>query len=108
MSGLYAAGLALSIGGMVALDARYRLFFWRSPARAAAVLGAGLAVFILWDLWGIRARIFFRGDSPLLLGLNVAPEFPVEELLFLTLLCYFAMNLYAGLARVLPRRGGER
>ena len=36
-------------------------------------------------------------------GLQVAPELPVEELFFLTLLCYLTMNAYAA-AGMLQRR----
>nr|WP_279587660.1 lycopene cyclase domain-containing protein [Lysinibacter cavernae] len=112
---MYLGLLVFSCAGMVILDWRYTLFFWRSPVRAAVTLALGLIVFIVWDVWGIAEEIFFRGDSPLLVGLNVGHEFPVEELFFLTLLCYLTMNLYNGLARFVRARdaraesaGGDR
>ncbi|MES2093273.1 MAG: lycopene cyclase domain-containing protein [Actinomycetota bacterium] len=96
---LYLAALAVALTGMVVLDRRFRLFFWRDTRRAAIVLVAGLVFFLAWDLSGIGLGIFFRGETSFMTGLVLAPELPVEELLFLTLLCYLAMNLFGFLSR---------
>jgi lycopene cyclase domain-containing protein len=109
---LYLGALLVSIAGMVVLDARFRLFFWRAPARAALVLGIGLLFFLAWDLAGITLGIFFRGNPGLLTGVLLAPELPLEELFFLTLLCYLTMNVVSFLeqgasALVRRRREGE-
>jgi lycopene cyclase domain-containing protein len=97
MGAAYAVALAVSLTGMVVLDRRFRLFFWRDARRATIVLVAGVLFFLLWDVAGIGLGIFFRGaGSDLMTGLLLAPELPVEEVLFLTLLCYLTMNLYAG------------
>jgi lycopene cyclase domain-containing protein len=106
MSVLYLLALLVALTGMVLLDRRFRLFFWRSARRAAVVLVVGVAFFLVWDLSGIGLGIFFRGETSFMTGLQVAPELPVEELFFLTLLCYLAMNLYGGLSR--PRRRSSR
>jgi lycopene cyclase domain-containing protein len=103
MSLLYLAALLVSLGAMVLLDRRFRLFFWASPARAAIVLGAGLVFFLAWDLLGIGLGIFRRGETEFMTGLHLAPELPVEELFFLTFLCYLAMNLATGAYRALGR-----
>ena len=99
MSLLYAAALLVSLGGMVALDRRSRLFFFADARRAAIVLAAGVAFFVVWDLIGIGLGIFIRGESPYMTGVLLAPELPVEEIGFLTLLCYLTMNLYGALSR---------
>ena len=91
---LYFAALAVSLTGMVMLDRRFRLFFWRDARRATIVLLVGVAFFVGWDLAGLGLGIFFRGETAFMTGLQVAPELPVEELFFLTLLCYLTMNLY--------------
>lgn len=91
---LYFAALAISLTGMVVFDRRFRLFFWRDARRATIVLLVGVAFFVVWDLAGIGLGIFFRGETAFMTGLQVAPELPVEELFFLTLLCYLTMNLY--------------
>jgi lycopene cyclase domain-containing protein len=96
---LYLAGLLVALVGMVALDRRFRLFFWRNARRAAIVLTAGLVFFLIWDLQGIRLGIFFRGETSFMTGLQWAPELPLEEPFFLLLLCYLTMNLFGALER---------
>jgi len=98
MAILYLAALLVALTGMVMLDLRFRLFFWRDARRAAIVLIAGLVFFLAWDLSGIGLGIFFRGETSFMTGLVVAPELPVEEIFFLTLLCYLAMNLFGFLS----------
>jgi len=92
---LYLLALAISLTGMVLLDRRFHLFFWAAPRRAAIVLVAGVVFFLVWDLAGIGLGIFFRGETSFMTGLQIAPELPVEEIFFLTLLCYLTMNLYS-------------
>lgn len=99
MNLLYLGALLVSVTGMLVLDLRYRLFFRRDPWRAAAVLVIGLVVFLAWDVAGIGLGVFFRGNPDLLSGVLLAPELPLEELLFLTLLCWLTMNLYGWLTR---------
>ena len=96
---IYLAALLVALTGMVVLDRRFRLFFWRDARRAAIVLLAGLAFFLAWDLAGVGGGIFFRGETSFMTGLQVAPEVPLEELFFLTLLCYLTMNVYGWLTR---------
>ncbi len=94
MSFLYLAGLLVALAGMVILDARFRLFFWVAPVRAAITLAVGVAFFLAWDLAGISLGIFFRGNPGILTGVLIGPELPLEEVFFLALLCYLTMNLY--------------
>jgi lycopene cyclase domain-containing protein len=105
VSWFYLAALLISITGMVVLDVRFRLFFAVAPLRAAVVLVVGVAFFLVWDIAGIDLGIFFRGNPDLLTGTLIAPELPIEELFFLTLLCYVTMNLYnfAALRWLRPR-----
>jgi lycopene cyclase domain-containing protein len=109
MPGLYLAGLVVALVGMTVLDARFRLFFWRAPWRAAAAMLVGIAFFLVWDLAGIALGVFFVGPTSLLTGVMVAPQVPLEELFFLALLCYVTMDLvgFAGarLDAAASRRG---
>jgi lycopene cyclase domain-containing protein len=107
VSVLYLAALLVALTGMVVLDRRFRLFFWADPARAAGVLVIGVLFFLGWDLAGIRLGIFFRGETPFMTGLQLAPELPVEEAFFLALLCYLTMNLYGAFSRRQARRGSQ-
>lgn len=101
---LYLAALAIALTGMVLLDRRFGLFFWSgTPRRAAIVLAAGVAFFLAWDLVGIGTGVFFRGETSFMTGLQVASELPVEEVFFLTLLCYLTMNLVGATARLRVR-----
>ena len=97
---LYLLALAVALLGMLLLDRRFRLFFWQSWRRAAIVLILGVAFFLSWDLAGIGLGIFFRGETSFMTGWQLAPELPVEEVFFLTLLCYLTMNAYALVARL--------
>jgi len=91
---LYLLALAIALTGMVMLDRRFQLFFWSDWLRAATVLAVGVVFFLVWDVAGIGLGIFFRGETDFMTGLQLAPELPLEELFFLTLLCYLTMNLY--------------
>lgn len=108
MSALYLVGLLVALTGMVVLDLRFRLFFGVAPVRAAIVLVLGVAFFLAWDASGIGLGIFFRGNPALLVGVQLAPELPLEELFFLTLLCYLTMNAYGALSRWSSGRPGRR
>jgi lycopene cyclase domain-containing protein len=96
---LYLAALLISIGCMALLDWRFTLFFWRDARRATIVLVAGLVFFIAWDLAGIGLNIFSRGETEIMTGILLAPELPLEEAFFLTLLCYLTMNAYGWFSR---------
>jgi lycopene cyclase domain-containing protein len=108
MGFLYLAALLVALVGMVMLDRRFSLFFWRDARRAAIVLAVGLAFFLVWDLQGIRLGIFFRGETTLMTGWQWAPQLPLEEPFFLLLLCYLTMNVYGLVSRVRPEGGTTR
>ena len=105
MSTAYLVILLVTIGFMMLLDWRHRLFFWDAPRRAAVVLTAGVAFFLAWDLFGIGLDIFYRGETGFMTGIQLAPELPLEELFFLVFLCYLTMNLVAGIPLFLSHRG---
>ncbi|MFC4553737.1 lycopene cyclase domain-containing protein [Georgenia faecalis] len=104
MSAAYLLVLLVCLGAMTLLDHRFRLFFFADARRAALVLAAGTAGFLLWDVAGIASGLFFRGQTPYMTGLLLAPELPVEELVFLAFLSYLTMNLYTGASLLLQRR----
>lgn len=98
---LYLLLLLAGIGCMLLLDQRFKLFFWHDPAVALLVTAVGTALFLLWDLAGIAAGIFLRGDSSIATGIVLAPELPLEEPVFLVFLVLCTMIVYTGAARVL-------
>jgi lycopene cyclase domain-containing protein len=99
--------LGVLLGGltcMVLLDIRYRLVFAAAGRRAAIVLAIGVAFFLAWDLAGIALGIFQRGENAVSTGLLLAPELPLEELVFLAFLCYLTLVLYTGILRLIAAR----
>lgn len=108
MGALYLGALVLSLGCMLLLDRRFRLFFWRDPVSAAIVTAAGLAFFLAWDAAGIAGGIFFRGEAAIATGLLLAPELPIEEPLFLLFLVVCTMIIFTGASRVLAVRRARR
>lgn len=108
MAILYLLGLLVALTGMVVLDRRFRLFFWRDWRRAVVVLPVGLAFFLAWDVTGIGAGVFFRGETSFMTGVEVGRELPLEEPFFLALLCYLTMNLLAGVPLIVERALGRR
>ncbi|MDQ1128209.1 lycopene cyclase domain-containing protein [Microbacterium sp. SORGH_AS_0888] len=104
MSGLYLLAILLSAAGVLALDLRFRLALRASPGRSVAAIAIGTAFFLLWDAVGIAAGVFVKGDSPLLLGWDLAPHLPVEEPVFLAFLCYLALVVHAAALRTGRRR----
>lgn len=108
MGVLYLLGLLVALTGMVVLDRRFGLFFWRDWRRAAAILPIGIAFFLVWDVAGIRLGIFFRGETSFMTGVQVARELPLEEPFFLALLCYLTMNLLAGVPLVVEAAARRR
>ncbi len=104
MRGWYLAALLVSLAGMALLDARHRLFVWRRPRRALVVLAVGVVLFLCWDVVAIAAGIFQRGRGGALLGVEVAPHLPVEELVFVTFFCYLTMVVFTAVHRLVAAR----
>ncbi len=107
MPGAYLLAILVSAAGIVALDARFRLAAWRARGRTLVAVAVGTVFFIAWDLVGIAAGVFVKGDSPLYLGIDLAPHLPVEEPVFLAFLCYRALVAWAGARRFLGRRSAR-
>ena len=103
MGFLYLAALLVSLTGMVVLDRRFRLFFWQDARRATVVLTTGIVFFLIWDLAGINLGVFFRGAGQWMTGIQLAPELPLEEVFFLTLLSYMTMNVFAALTKAVVK-----
>jgi lycopene cyclase domain-containing protein len=92
----YLAGLLMSIGGLALLDRRFALAFWHNAKQTSLTLGCAVAIFLVWDILGIALGIFLHGESMYSLPFTIAPEFPLEEIVFLFLLCYSALIIYRG------------
>lgn len=95
----YLIGLIIALGCLSLIDWRYKLAFFYDKRRTLLTLGAAVFLFSLWDIFGIRLGIFFHGGSDLTLPLRLFPEFPIEEIFFLTLLTYTTLLAYRFFSR---------
>lgn len=109
---MYLLAILTSAAGIAALDLRWRLVAPRAPGRALTAVAIGTAFFLVWDAAGIATGVFVKGESPLLLGIDLAPHLPLEEPIFLAFLCYLALVAAAAGDRMLRcsarRRGVAR
>jgi lycopene cyclase domain-containing protein len=96
MMWLYLICLCISLGCLALIDRRYKLAFWFERRRTVMTIVSAVMVFVIWDILGIMLGVFFHGNSQLTLPLRLFPEFPVEEVFFLTLLCYVTLLLHRG------------
>ena len=101
----YLAALLASFGCMLAVDRRWRLVFWADARRATAVVAAGTVIFLLWDVVAIAQGFYYRGSSQFMTEWELAPELPVEELVFIVFFCHLTLVCYRGAARLFERRG---
>ena len=103
MYGSYLLILILSLVGLYLLDRTHKLAFTASPKRAFWSMVPAFVVFVIWDIAGIALGIFFRGNNTLLTGIQIFPEFPIEEIFFLALLCYSTLIALTWISKVLNR-----
>jgi len=108
MPGLYLLAILISGAGILIIDARWRLAAFVAPVRTLAAVAIGVVFFLAWDAVGIVTRAFVKGDSDLFIGIDLAPELPLEELFFLAFLSYLGLVIYAAALRYLSARGAAR
>lgn len=92
----YLFGLIFSICGLLAFDWRHKLAFFHDAKRSGLTIVIAICIFIIWDLLGIGLGIFYSGNSNYALPFMLLPNFPVEELFFLFLLCYVTLLIHTG------------
>ena len=108
MIGLYLAAILLSMLGIGLIDYRHKIaLFGGFARRTLGVVGAGVLFFLVWDVFGIAFGVFFRGSSGAYLGIEVLPELPLEEVFFLTFLCYLTVIAWRLAWRVSSARPGS-
>ena len=104
MYGSYLLILILSLVGLYLLDRTHKLAFTVDPKRALWSMVPAFVVFVVWDIAGIALGIFFRGNNTLLTGIQILPEFPIEEIFFLALLCYSTLIALTWISKVLNKK----
>lgn len=91
---VYLISLLTALLCLTLIDYRFKLAFFDNPRRAARTILPAMAVFIFWDILGIALKIFYDGSIKYRTGWQLGPQFPVEELFFLALLCYITLLLW--------------
>ncbi len=99
MTGLYLGLLVFSLIGTVLLDRRWKLALFVDARRTVLVIVLSVAFFLAWDITGVSNGVFFKGDSELLIGWDIATEVPIEEVVFLTLLTHVSLLTFRWLER---------
>lgn len=94
MTFAYLGALVISLLGTGLIDFRHRLAFFSRPLQSSISIGITVVVLLAIDLVGISLGIFFRGQTEYLSGILLAPELPLEEVFFLTLLSYTTLVVY--------------
>lgn len=107
MSLLYLGFLVVSLACMGLVDHRWRLFLFDRPRAAATAVAVGFVFFLVWDLVAIEFAVYSKGESPAMTGIDVAPHLPLEELFFITFLCYIAGVFHGLFTRVLNHLARE-
>lgn len=99
----YLIALVATIMCLTAVDYRFKLAYWSHAKATAYTLVASIGIFIIWDILGILLGIFYHGGSNYTLPVRIAPEFPIEELFFLYVLCYVTLLIYRWSTSQWPR-----
>lgn len=98
---LYLFLLLTSLSCLLFIDKRWKIAWYNSAQKTKRTILIGIIVFALWDVAGITLDIFFTGSKQYISGIFIAPDFPIEEIFFLTLLMYTALLTYKLLERKL-------
>lgn len=104
MPGIYLGAILFSLAGMIAIDLKVGLALRTAPGRTALAVVLGTLFFLAWDAVGILSGIFVKGDSPLFVGIDVAPHLPLEEVFFLLFLSYLAIVFWTIFERIRTKR----
>ena len=106
MSFEYLTALVFSLVGLGLIDRRHRVaLFAGEVKRTLLTVAIGVGLFLYWDVVGIAQGVFFRGAGPYQTGVLIGEELPLEEVFFLTLLCYVLLLSYLATARWWDERG---
>ena len=104
MYGSYLLILVASLVGLYLLDHTHKLAFTVDAKRSLLSMLPAYILFLVWDIAGIASGIFFRGENTLLTKIQIFPEFPIEELFFLALLCYSTLIVFTWVQKTLTAR----
>lgn len=108
MPGIYLGAILLSLAGMIAIDVKFSLALRVAPLRTTLTVLIATVFFLVWDAVGIVTGVFVKGESPLFVGVELAPHLPLEEVFFLMFLSYLSLVMFAVFERRARARPGRR
>ncbi|QRV01756.1 hypothetical protein JTE88_06575 [Arcanobacterium phocisimile] len=90
----YLGSILVSFAGLGFLDWRHGITAGTQRSKVLLAILSATAWLLFWDVAGIWFGIFFKGSGPWQIGLFIAPEIPVEELVFLLFLNYLTLLVF--------------
>lgn len=90
----YIIGLLTVIGLLLLADFRFKLAFYFDRNRTIKTLATAVGFFLIWDILGVTLGIFFPGDSRYTMHINILPLIRLEEIFFLSGICYLTLILW--------------
>lgn len=79
---------------------------WRRPRRLAAAVLPTAAIFVVWDVIAV-ARGHWRFSERLTTGVEILPDFPIDELVFFVAIPVCALLTLEAVRSMLARFGRE-
>ena len=101
---VYGLSLLGAIFCLGLIDYKHKYAWFKDRRRTLVTIIPAVVMFVLWDVAGIRLHVFASHSDTYRSGLLLGPNFPVEEIFFLTLLTYTALIIW----RSLCERGRHR
>lgn len=90
----YLGILCLGILGLIILDYKYKLAFFCDPKSSIFAILPVMLLLLLADMVGVAQNIFFTYTDYVSNWYIASQNLPVEELIFLLLLCYITLIVY--------------
>ena len=91
MQYFYLSALIFSLASLAFADKKFELVLFPAYRTAAKILASGIIFFLIWDIAGISLEVFSTNRKWVSGIYFFTPDLPLEELLFLALLCYMTL-----------------
>ena len=102
---VYGLSLLGAIFCMGLIDYKHKYAWFLDRRRTLLTIVPAVTLFVVWDIAGSGLHIFASHNSTYRSGLLLGPNFPIEEIVFLTLLTYTALIIWRSLAERGVNRG---
>ena len=100
----YVIFLCFSVSGLFLADYRYKIAFYKNRKATVKTIGIVMVLLLLFDILGIINNIFTTNQKYVTGLYIISKNLPIEELIFLFLLCYFCLIVYLILNNILKSK----